>query len=362
MSNELQKKLQKRLTIQGEAEQASASCEVASIEPESHAGTSNIKSKKVMTVSQVTTNQTAGHRATGSVSWASGAVSQASGAVSQASGTVVSQAPGTVFKASGTVVSQAPGTASQSVVKKKTPMAGATEIDTKRHPKIYQPLLKTLKEDKKKCIALRAVGNEDPNFPAPGRVLMVVGATGTGKSTMINGLTNYIYGVNWEDDFRYKLIVDEGGNSQTQSQTSWITAYIFYPTEGHSNIPYTLTVIDTPGFGDTRGIERDKQIVDQIQGFFSDGTIVDQLHAIAFVASASSVRLTATQRYIFDATLSIFGKDIASNIFFVATFADGQTPPVYKAASEAKIPYCKAYKFNNSALYSEMHQLGMAWI
>ena len=47
---------------------------------------------------------------------------------------------------------------------------------------------------------------------------------------------------------------------------------------------------------------------------------MNQLHAIAFVAPASAVRLTATQKYIFYATLSIFGKDIESNILLLAIY------------------------------------------
>ena len=239
--------------------------------------------------------------------------------------------------------------------KKKTPMNGAISVGSKGKLNFYQPPLKCLEEKPKDCIALRAIGAENPNFPAPGKVLMVVGATGSGKSTFINALTNYIYGVDWNDDFRYKLVVDEGVPSQSNSQTSWITAYIFYKTNTYSNLPFTLTVIDTPGFGDTRGIQRDKQIAHQIKELFtnSDNHIVDQLHAIAFVAAASSVRLTPTQKYIFDATLSIFGKDIEKNIMLLATFADGQVPPVYEAARDAKVPFCEALKFNNSALYIE---------
>eukprot|EP00731_Ephydatia_muelleri_P027170 Em0019g43a len=203
-------------------------------------------------------------------------------------------------------------------------------------PTIYEPISITVSENSHRLIATRAIGKENSIHPAPGKVMLVVGATGSGKSTLINGLTNYVYGVRWDDPFRYKLIVDEGGRSQSKSQTTWITAYTFHKTE-YSVLPYTLTVIDTPGFGDTKGIERDKEIADQIKELFTDCRNHLGLRQL---------------KDIFDATLSIFGKDIASNIMLVATFADNKQPPVYEAVKVANVPYHKAFKFNNSALYS----------
>ena len=88
------------------------------------------------------------------------------------------------------------------------------------------------------------------------KVLMVLGATGAGKTTLINGMVNYILGVQWKDHFRYKLIIEDDKVSQASSKTKDITAYTLHPIRG-SAVPYTLTIIDTPGFGDTEGIERE---------------------------------------------------------------------------------------------------------
>ena len=35
---------------------------------------------------------------------------------------------------------------------------------------------------------------------------ILVGATGTGKSTLVDGMVNYILGVKWEDPFRFSTI------------------------------------------------------------------------------------------------------------------------------------------------------------
>ncbi|KAL5503465.1 hypothetical protein EMCRGX_G010420 [Ephydatia muelleri] len=219
--------------------------------------------------------------------------------------------------------------------------------------KIYQPdsTVTFTSRSEDRPIVIRQIGKEDPHNPSPGIVLLLVGATGSGKSTLINALTNYVYGVQFDDCFRYKLILDV--DSISQPQTRVITAYTFHKT-AHSILPYTLTVIDTPGFGDTGGITRDKEIADQMKELFTDCSshIVTTLHGVAFVVQASVARLTLSQRYVLDATLSIFGKDIGDNIMLMATFADSKKPKVFDAFKAVGIPFVKDFKFNSSALYT----------
>uniref|UniRef100_A0AAV2KJ24 Fibronectin type-III domain-containing protein n=1 Tax=Knipowitschia caucasica TaxID=637954 RepID=A0AAV2KJ24_KNICA len=188
--------------------------------------------------------------------------------------------------------------------------------------------------------------------------IMVMGDTGAGKSTLINGMINYILGVQWTDKYRFKLVVEEE-KCQSHSQTSEVTVYRINFDEGFM-IDYSLNIIDTPGFGDTRGIKRDHETTEQIRNLFSDSHGVDVLHTVCFVAQSALARLSATQRYVFDSVLSIFGKDVAENLRVLVTFADGQLPPVLEAITAAEVPCPKDddgkpahYKFNNSALFAE---------
>uniref|UniRef100_A0A8C5B1J8 Fibronectin type-III domain-containing protein n=1 Tax=Gadus morhua TaxID=8049 RepID=A0A8C5B1J8_GADMO len=193
----------------------------------------------------------------------------------------------------------------------------------------------------------------------PNRTVMFLGATGSGKSTLINGMINYILGIDWKDSFRFKLINEDQSKSQAESQTTHVITYKINHQEGFK-VPYSLTLVDTPGFGDTKGIESDKLITEQIRSLFTSEKGVIDIDAICFVTQASQVRLTAAQKYVFDSVLSIFGKDVAENICILVTFADGQQPPVLEAINAAKIPCPKTnkglpvhHKFNNSALFAE---------
>ncbi|XP_029441924.1 uncharacterized protein LOC115081641 [Rhinatrema bivittatum] len=198
----------------------------------------------------------------------------------------------------------------------------------------------------------------DATVSRKNKVIMMVGATGSGKTTLINGLVNYVLGVEWEDNFRFKLINEGSSKSQAESQTSFVAAYQLNYQEGFK-VPVSLTIIDTPGFGDTRGIERDKEIMKQIHVFFSKLKYVDHIDAICFLVQASLARLTHSQKYIFDSVLSVFGNDIKDNIQILVTFADRQTPAVLEALLQAQVP-CPMntkgkpihYKFNNSAIFT----------
>jgi energy-coupling factor transporter ATP-binding protein EcfA2 len=218
---------------------------------------------------------------------------------------------------------------------------------------LFQVPLKLTGNNEAERINKFEFGNK-PNITHKEKVILVVGATGAGKSTLINGLLNYVLGVEWEEKIRFRLVEESClFHDQHKSQTRAVTIYTLHHHPVFK-VPYTVTIIDTPGFGDTEGINKDKLITKSITHLFSKEEYgIDHVDGIGFVAQSSLARLTPTQRYIFDSILSLFGKDIGENIFLLLTFSDSQKPPVLASIKEAMIPFKSYFKFNNSALFAK---------
>ena len=91
------------------------------------------------------------------------------------------------------------------------------------------------------------------------------------KSTTINSYVNYLYGVQFNDPFRLKLVDEpptDGRATMSASQTDQVFGYLLQcpPALGGK---HSLLIIDTPGFGDTRGVERDLETISEIKSFFN---------------------------------------------------------------------------------------------
>jgi hypothetical protein len=176
-------------------------------------------------------------------------------------------------------------------------------------------------EDKNECMKISKEINR--------KILMFVGQIGSGKTTLINSLINALCGIQLHDNFRY-IIIDELAmdpgvqdiNSLANSRTSFVTVYNI---EAFNDNP-PITIIDTPGFGDNRGIKFNEKIIEMISELFKNW--IDSVNGICFVASSSSPRLTSTQKYIFSSIVSLFGNDIAENFIPMLTFSDGKEPQI----------------------------------
>ncbi|XP_039459487.1 immune-associated nucleotide-binding protein 10-like [Oreochromis aureus] len=175
------------------------------------------------------------------------------------------------------------------------------------------------------------VGEKNPN--KPNKTILLVGETGTGKSTLINAMVNYVMGVKWEDEVWFQ-IVEEEKKSQTESQTSDVIVYEIFGCE----TKYSLTIIDTPGYKDTKGREHDDITNDRLLDLFSSNDGVHEISAVCLVMKASVNRVGDDVRYIFDRLMSLFGKNLEKNIVVLITHSAGRKPQnVFEALEAVKI-------------------------
>jgi len=80
---------------------------------------------------------------------------------------------------------------------------------------------------------------------------LVLGETGTGKTTLLDAFVNCLSAQGFSDTWRWKL-VDESAQKKHagQSQTSHVTCYYVWD-ERDVDRKCHIRIIDTPGFGDT---------------------------------------------------------------------------------------------------------------
>ncbi|XP_026152525.1 septin-1-like [Mastacembelus armatus] len=186
-------------------------------------------------------------------------------------------------------------------------------------------------EQKLGTLTRKTVGEK--NQKKTNKTILLVGETGAGKSTLINSLFNYTIGVKFDHNIWFEIVETEN-RRQSESQTSDVIVYEIFGFEGET-LPYSLTIIDTPGFGDTRGIEHDVIISQRLLDLFRSEDGVHELNAVGLVMKATDNRLSERMRYIFDSVTSLFGKDQENKIVALITHSDGRKPQNALQALEA---------------------------
>ncbi|XP_054152846.1 uncharacterized protein LOC128951621, partial [Oppia nitens] len=165
--------------------------------------------------------------------------------------------------------------------------------------------------------------------------ILLLGETGVGKSTFINSFANYLtydtleQAVNGDPvcliptqfvmtDENYveqlcnygQVDENESCNLDGQSVTQDCQTYCF------AYDCHTIRLIDTPGVGDTRGLDQDKVNFDRILRFIAQ---YDVLHLICILMRPNMTRLTTGFEYCLRQLLCHLQKDASKNMVFLFT-------------------------------------------
>jgi GTPase SAR1 family protein len=188
--------------------------------------------------------------------------------------------------------------------------------------------------------------------------ILLLGETGVGKSTFINAFANYLtfntlqqaeigkpvvlipvsFLITVGDNFEERIVKfgssdisnNEDFDHPGQSVTQLCKSYEFHL---NGRITKKLRIIDTPGFGDTRGLDQDdrnmQHILQYIKGF-------SHLNAICFLLKPNESRLNISFRSCLAQLFSLLGSNISNNIIFCFTnsrstfYTPGNTAPLLR--------------------------------
>ena len=236
------------------------------------------------------------------------------------------------------------------IFKKNTPIQGSKLLKTKNGLNIYKyPNMKFTQEKEKQAIKI-----------------IMCGELGNGKTTLINSFVNYLLGVQFGDNFRYKIINDQKSNSLSKSQVYEISKYCIDGING--NPP--LIIIDIPGLyiGNIKAIT-----------YLTRDYIINQLfeiNAFCLVLKSNIIRITPEQKCLFNEMFNLFSDDIKDNFLLMRTFCDGKSLYMDKSLKNGDykdiFPDIKeSFFFNNSGIFEsgddnflghEFFDLGMKYI
>ena len=112
-----------------------------------------------------------------------------------------------------------------------------------------------------------------------------------------------------------------------------------------------MLVVDTPGFGDTRGISRDAFVTAAMSEFFK---AVNHVNAIAFTCKANDSRTTFLEP-VATYTFRLFAKNVHSCLRTIYTFGDVGAPMARGALAKLQWPVDQfSVELNNSAFTVEL--------
>jgi GTPase SAR1 family protein len=169
--------------------------------------------------------------------------------------------------------------------------------------------------------------------------ILVMGQTGTGKSTWINSVLNYFQYESLDDALSEELLwlipstfqlstTTEDGNFKMHTVTVG-DHYCESIADSDTQVPqvysfrhrdFVLNFIDVPGIGDTRGVETDNI---NMKAILNTVGIFEELHAICILLKSGDTKLTTEYKFCLNEVLMHLHRKALDNVFFIITHSQG---------------------------------------
>ena len=147
--------------------------------------------------------------------------------------------------------------------------------------------------------------------------MLLIGETGSGKTSFLNLMCNYgmiqTLGKQVEiESFKqfHDIKLENSLSCKMESKTDGATLYtVEYNT-------MNIGIIDTPGFGDSRGLDVDKQHVIKIIDALKTETYIN---CVCLVINGRNSRMSATLRYVLSEITAILPREVLDNVIIIFT-------------------------------------------
>ncbi|XP_050720081.1 uncharacterized protein LOC127000416 isoform X1 [Eriocheir sinensis] len=162
--------------------------------------------------------------------------------------------------------------------------------------KIYNIVCQEERQKAKQDFRMFSIGRRHPaNPPLSTKYVILLEETGAGKTTNINSVVNYLFGVKFDDPFRLEVEEKiEDGRLETATHTDIKTVYTVHYQEGMKH-KYNFVFIVTPGLADTKEQEQ-RQVIMQILQTFASDFGVGYLNCLGIITKGNKCILTDFQK------------------------------------------------------------------
>ena len=163
--------------------------------------------------------------------------------------------------------------------------------------------------------------------------ILLIGQTGSGKTSFLD-LLGFMHAIEqdggWEAALEKRKMLHSPTLENSEEMESGTNASSYYKIKFGE---VQLGIVDTPGFGDTRGLEKDKENVKNIVEKVNQ---VEYIHAICLIINGTEARMSPQLRYVASEISAILPKATVSNMVIIFTRVCNKSRASFKLSKLAE--------------------------